>query len=81
VRDDELTSALLSGGAVSDGLAASLQRAIGDGYRIDRELGRGGMSRVFVPGDLTLDRDVVVKVLFDETTSGVSADRIRREPR
>jgi len=37
-----------------------LQRALGDGYRVDRELGGGGMSRVFVAHDLSLDRDVVV---------------------
>src|SRR5688572_28637196 len=37
------------------------------------------MSRVFVAHDLSLDRDVVVKVLSDEATAGVSADRFRRE--
>lgn len=37
------------------------------------------MSRVFVARDLSLDRDVVVKVLSSESTAGVSADRFRRE--
>src|SRR5688572_8464271 len=37
------------------------------------------MSRVFVAHDLSLDRDVVVKVLSDEATAGVSAERFRRE--
>ena len=37
------------------------------------------MSRVFVVRDLSLDRDVVVKVLSDEATAGVSAERFRRE--
>ena len=64
---------------MSDALAGSLQRALGDGYRVDRELGGGGMSRVFVARDLTLDRDVVIKVLSGEATSGISADRFRRE--
>ena len=64
---------------MSDALADSLQRALGDAYRVDRELGGGGMSRVFVARDLTLDRDVVIKVLSGEATSGVSADRFRRE--
>src|SRR5215210_7279862 len=68
-RDDE----------VSDALATTLQRVLGDGYRVDRELGGGGMSRVFVAHDLSLDRDVVVKVLSDEATAGVSAERFRRE--
>ena len=64
---------------MSDALRRALQRALGDGYRVDRELGGGGMSRVFVAHDLTLDRDVVVKVLSDEATAGVSAERFRRE--
>ena len=60
-------------------LADTLQRTLGDAYRVDRELGGGGMSRVFVAHDLSLDRDVVIKVLSDEATAGVSADRFRRE--
>jgi TolB-like protein len=65
--------------AVTTSLADTLQHALGDAYRVDRELGGGGMSRVFVAHDLTLDRDVVVKVLSAESTEGVSADRFRRE--
>jgi TolB-like protein len=64
---------------VTDPLAATLQRTLGDGYRVERELGGGGMSRVFVAHDLSLDRDVVIKVLSGEATAGVSADRFRRE--
>jgi TolB-like protein len=64
---------------VTDALGATLQRTLGDGYRVDRELGGGGMSRVFVAHDLSLDRDVVVKVLSEEATAGVSAERFRRE--
>ena len=56
-----------------------LQSVLGDAYRVERELGGGGMSRVFVAHDVALDRDVVVKVLSEELTSGVSADRFRRE--
>ena len=37
------------------------------------------MSRVFVAHDVSLDRDVVIKVLSGEATAGVSADRFRRE--
>jgi serine/threonine-protein kinase len=37
------------------------------------------MSRVFIARDVALDRDVVVKVLSEESTTGVSGDRFRRE--
>ena len=56
-----------------------VQRALGSAIRIDRELGGGGMSHVFLATDLSLDRQVVVKVLSPEMSAGVSADRFRRE--
>jgi serine/threonine-protein kinase len=64
---------------VSDTLADTLQRTLGGAYRVDRELGGGSMSRVFVARDLSLDRDVVIKVLSDQATLDVSAERFRRE--
>jgi hypothetical protein len=67
------------GAQLTDAIRATLQAALGTAYRIERELGGGGMSRVFVARDLALDRDVVVKVLPPESTEGVSADRFRRE--
>ena len=60
-------------------LREQLQSSLGSGYRIERELGGGGMSRVFVARDATLDRDVVVKVLAPELAGGVSGDRFTRE--
>jgi len=56
-----------------------LQTALGSGYRLESELGGGGMSRVFVAEDLELGRKVVVKVLPPEMAAGVNADRFRRE--
>jgi len=42
-----------------------LQSALGDTYRVERELGGGGMSRVFLAQEVHLGRQVVVKVLGD----------------
>ena len=64
---------------MTDALSAALQRTLGDTFCVDRELGGGGMSRVFVARDLTLQRDIVVKVLSGEPTAGVNVDRFRRE--
>ena len=62
-------------------LATRLQSALGDAYRLERELGGGGMSRVFVVHDQALGRDVVVKVLAPELAEGLSAERFAREVR
>jgi tetratricopeptide (TPR) repeat protein len=62
-----------------DTLLDRLQRAIGDSYRIERELGGGGMSRVFLAEETGLERQVVVKVLPPEMAAGVNAERFRRE--
>jgi serine/threonine-protein kinase len=60
-------------------LRKTLETSLGDAYSFDRELGGGGMSRVFVAQDRTLERTVVVKVLKPEMAAGVSVDRFRRE--
>jgi len=60
-------------------LRAQLQATLGSGYTLERELGGGGMSRVFVAREHALGREVVVKVLSPELAAGVSADRFARE--
>ncbi len=60
-------------------LREQLQRTLGAAYTIERELGGGGMSRVFLAEDVRLGRRVVVKVLSPELGAGVSADRFERE--
>ncbi|MBA3405541.1 MAG: hypothetical protein H0U13_12795, partial [Gemmatimonadaceae bacterium] len=40
-----------------------LQATLGSAYTLERELGGGGMSRVFVAVETALGRKVVVKVL------------------
>lgn len=60
-------------------LRAMLQSTFGDAYTIERELGGGGMSRVFVATERALGRQVVVKVLPADIGGVVSAERFRRE--
>jgi eukaryotic-like serine/threonine-protein kinase len=60
-------------------LRDQLQRTLGDAYTLERELGGGGMSHVFVAQETNLGRAVVVKVLLPELAAGVSVDRFRRE--
>lgn len=52
---------------------------LGSAYRIERELGGGGMSRVFLATEVALGRPVAVKVLPPELSQGVSQERFRRE--
>jgi eukaryotic-like serine/threonine-protein kinase len=60
-------------------LRTQLQSTLGDGYTLERELGGGGMSRVFVARENALGREVVVKVLAPELSASVSAERFTRE--
>ena len=60
-------------------LLAQLQEVLGGSYRVDRELGGAGMSRVFLAHEVDLERQVVVKVLPPDLAAGINADRFRRE--
>ncbi len=60
-------------------IRAKLQATLGDAYTLDRELGGGGMSRVFTATERALGRTVVVKVIAPELAEGVSAERFTRE--
>ena len=53
-------------------LMSRLQAALGDQYRLERELGHGGMGIVFLARDLTLDRPVAVKVVHPELAAHTS---------
>jgi serine/threonine protein kinase/tetratricopeptide (TPR) repeat protein len=64
---------------VTDTLFPLLERTLGPGFRLERELGGGGMSRVFLAHELALGRPVVVKVLPPSFASEVSVERFRRE--
>ena len=60
-------------------LRDQLQTTLGSSYTLERELGGGGMSRVFLAVETALERRVVVKVLPPELSAGVNADRFNRE--
>ena len=62
-------------------LSSYLQSALGDAYRIERELGGGGMSRVFLAREQALGRAVVIKVLLPVLAAGLRAERFAREVR
>jgi serine/threonine-protein kinase len=60
-------------------LLTRLQAALGDRYTVERELGAGGMGRVFVALERGLERRVAVKVLPPDLTAALSVERFRRE--
>ncbi len=60
-------------------LLERLQQAIGNTYRIEKELGGGGMSRVFLAEEIELGRKVVIKVLPPDMAAGVNKERFHRE--
>ncbi|MGI8617569.1 MAG: protein kinase domain-containing protein [Gemmatimonadaceae bacterium] len=68
-----------AGSRADPALPAQLEAALAGSYRIERELGGGAMSRVFLAEEIKLGRKVVIKVLPPELAASVSTDRFRRE--
>ena len=60
-------------------VAERLGVALADRYRIERELGQGGMATVYLARDLKHDRDVAVKVLRPELGAALGSDRFLSE--
>ena len=58
---------------------ARLTAALADRYRIERELGEGGMATVYLAEDLKHKRKVAVKVLRPELAASLGPDRFVRE--
>ena len=58
-----------------------LQASLADRYRIERELGHGGMATVFLAHDLKHDRPVALKVLRPDLAQVLGAERFLREIR
>lgn len=60
-------------------LQARLSAALADRYRIEQELGRGGMATVYLAEDLKHHRKVTIKVLREELAASLGAARFLRE--
>lgn len=56
-----------------------LQQALADRYRIERELGSGGMATVYLAEDLKHHRNVAIKVLREDLAASIGATRFLRE--
>jgi serine/threonine-protein kinase len=68
-----------AGGDAQAGIALRLSQALGQRYRVERELGRGGMAVVFLAHDLRHDRPVAIKVLLPELSRYLGLERFLRE--
>jgi len=58
-----------------------LGETLSDRYRLDEEIGRGGMGIVYRAWDVELERPVAVKVLAAQLEAGEARDRLFREAR
>src|SRR6476659_621999 len=58
-----------------------LRTALADRYRVDREVGVGGMATVYLAHDLKHDRDVAIKVLHPDLGAALGGERFLAEIR
>ncbi|MGI9042878.1 MAG: protein kinase domain-containing protein [Gemmatimonadaceae bacterium] len=64
-----------------DCLSTRLTEALADRYRIEREVGQGGMATVYLAHDIRHNRDVAVKVLHPDLGAALGAERFLSEIR
>ena len=58
-----------------------LSASLSDRYRIERELGQGGMATVYLARDVRHDRDVAIKVLHPDLGAALGGERFLSEIR
>ena len=61
------------------GFLEQVTAAVGDRYRVERELGHGGMAVVFLAHDLKHQRRVAIKLLKPEISAALGSERFLRE--
>ncbi|MDB5937298.1 MAG: protein kinase [Massilia sp.] len=64
---------------VTGTLSDVLQASLGSAYTVERELGGGGMSRVFLAEEVRFRRKVVIKLLQADFAGTINAERFERE--
>jgi tRNA A-37 threonylcarbamoyl transferase component Bud32/tetratricopeptide (TPR) repeat protein len=65
----------------ADQLSSSRERGavVAGRYRIEREIGRGGMATVYLAHDIRHERQVAIKFIHAEVADGQATERFRRE--
>ena len=58
-----------------------LTAALSDRYRLERELGQGGMATVYLAHDIKHERDVAIKVLHPDLGAALGGERFLTEIR
>ncbi len=62
-----------------DKVREQIERSLEGRYRLEREIGRGGMATVYLAHDLKHDRPVALKVLHPDYSAAIGAERFARE--
>jgi serine/threonine-protein kinase len=62
-----------------DSIENRLRTALADRYRLEREIGRGGMATVYLAADLKHGRKVAIKVLAPELSAMLGVERFQQE--